>query len=176
MKQALIIISIIFSCSCKQNITKPNLQQVDAYRKKLTGIHKQIVTNDSDSIKRFVAKMGWNMKTSNTGLWYEILNEGQGDSICKGDIVSIKYRISLLNGEFCYSSDSTGIKTFKSGYGGVESGLEEGILLLKKGSKARFIMPPHLAHGVMGDQNRIPRLAILMYEVEITDHKKYVKK
>jgi FKBP-type peptidyl-prolyl cis-trans isomerase len=49
--------------------------------------------------------------------------------------------------------------------------LEEGILLLKKGSKATFIMPPHLAHGLLGDDDRIPSRAILRYEIEVIDVK-----
>jgi len=47
----------------------------------------------------------------------------------------------------------------------VESGLEEGILLLRVGDKATFIMPPHLAHGLQGDGDRIPARSIIMYDV-----------
>ena len=39
--------------------------------------------------------------------------------------------------------------------------------MLKKGSKARFILPPHLAHGLIGDENRIPARAIIIYDIEV---------
>ena len=59
-------------------------------------------------------------------------------------------------------------KQFRIGQGGVESGLEEGVLLLlHEGDKATFIMPPHLAHGLPGDGNRIPARSIIVYEVEL---------
>ena len=63
------------------------------------------------------------------------------------------------------------MKVFLVGQGGVESGLEEGVLLLKQGSKATFLMPPHLAHGLVGDDDRIPARAILKYKVEVVDVK-----
>ena len=55
------------------------------------------------------------------------------------------------------------------GSGGVESGLEEGILLLKLGDKARFIIPSYLAHGLSGDQDKIPPKATLIYTIKIID-------
>jgi FKBP-type peptidyl-prolyl cis-trans isomerase len=69
----------------------------------------------------------------------------------------------------CYTSGNLGEKKFSVSQGGVESGLEEGILMLRVGDKARFIMPPHLAHGLLGDQKKIPPRAIIVYEVEITN-------
>jgi FKBP-type peptidyl-prolyl cis-trans isomerase len=53
------------------------------------------------------------------------------------------------------------------GKGGVESGLEEGILLLHEGDKARFVLAPHLAHGLIGDENRIPPRSIIIYYIEL---------
>jgi FKBP-type peptidyl-prolyl cis-trans isomerase FkpA len=104
-------------------------------------------------------------------LWYDIYLEGNGQPVVEGSIVSLKYTIMLLDGTLCYNSDSLGLKTFKVGQGGVESGLEEGILLLKKGDKARFIMPPYMAWGVPGDGDKIPPLSIIAYIVELVDVK-----
>ena len=38
---------------------------------------------------------------------------------------------------------------------------------MHEGDKARFIMPPHLAHGLLGDNHKIPARAIIIYEVEL---------
>ena len=56
---------------------------------------------------------------------------------------------------------------FKIGQGGVESGLEEAVLLMSVGDKGRFIMPPHLAHGLLGDNNKIPPRSIIVYQAEL---------
>lgn len=39
----------------------------------------------------------------------------------------------------------------------VEAGLHEGIQLMHVGDQMRFILPSHLAHGLTGDQSKIPR-------------------
>ena len=82
-------------------------------------------------------------------------------------MVTLAYDVSLLDGTHCYGSDSLGFKQFRVGQGGVESGLEEGILMLNKGSKAIFIMPPHLAHGLTGDGDQIPARSVIVYHVEL---------
>jgi FKBP-type peptidyl-prolyl cis-trans isomerase FkpA len=38
---------------------------------------------------------------------------------------------------------------------------------MKQGQKAIFIMPPHLAHGLLGDKNKVPPRATLVYDVEL---------
>ena len=79
----------------------------------------------------------------------------------------MRCHIRLLNGETIYRSENKGIKEFLIGKGGVESGLEEGILLLHQGDKARFIIPSHLAFGLLGDSDKIPEKASLVYDVEL---------
>jgi FKBP-type peptidyl-prolyl cis-trans isomerase len=39
--------------------------------------------------------------------------------------------------------------------------------MLREGDKARFILPPHIAHGLLGDENRIPPRSVIVYEVEL---------
>ena len=82
-------------------------------------------------------------------------------------IFSVKNTVELLDGTICYSSDSTGTERIKIGQSGKESGLEEGILLMRIGEKAHFILPPHLAHGLIGNMDRIPHRSIIVYNVEI---------
>lgn len=51
----------------------------------------------------------------------------------------------------------------------VEAGLHEGIQLMHVGDQMRFILPSHLAHGLTGDQSKIPPLASVVYEVELLE-------
>jgi FKBP-type peptidyl-prolyl cis-trans isomerase len=107
------------------------------------------------------------MQITNTGLWYEIVKKGNGTKAKAGQKATITYSVDLLDGTHCYSSDSLGLKTFKIGQGGVESGLEQGILLLSQGDSARFILPPYMAYGITGDGDRIGPRAILVYSVSL---------
>jgi FKBP-type peptidyl-prolyl cis-trans isomerase FkpA len=130
-------------------------------------VNRLLVKKDSARIAQYIKERNWDMNETNTGLWYMIYEKGTGDKSKEGLYATINYNVELLDGSQCYSSDSLGPKRFKIGRGSVESGLEEGILLLKEGDKARFILPPHLAHGLVGDDNKIPARSIIVYDVEL---------
>ncbi len=118
-------------------------------------------------IKKFVEDNNLNMQVTGTGLWYKITKTRDGIPVEKDKVISLNYEVMLMDSTICYSSDEDGVKTFLVGRGGVESGLEEGILLLKEGDEATFILPSHLAHGLVGDDNKIPSRAIIQYKVEV---------
>ena len=69
------------------------------------------------------------------------------------------------------SSENDGFKSFVVGRGGVESGLEEAVLKMKKNSEAIFILPSHLAHGYVGDGDKITYRTVLVYKVKVIDIK-----
>ena len=136
-------------------------------RKSLIKVNRLLVKKDSAKIAEYIKGRNWNMIETKTGLWYMIYKKGAGKKSKEGLYATINFNLTLLDGTQCYSSDSLGPKCFRIGRGSVESGLEEGILLLKEGDKAKFILPPHLAHGLVGDDNRIPARSIIVYDVEL---------
>lgn len=133
----------------------------------LVNYNRGVVLTEDQQIEDFVARYGWKMNKTGTGLRYLIFKEGHGERTKKGKVAVIRYTLRLLNGNLCYSSDKEGLKEFKIGYGGVESGVEEGILLMHVGDRAKFIVPSHLAFGLLGDQNKIPQHATLVYDIEL---------
>jgi len=154
--------------SCKSNPKKEyTAQEMRNFQENLIKANRGLVTKDQDDIANFISKKGWNMKKTETGLWYEIIQFNKGKKALLGKVAHLKYTLSLLDGTLCYTSDSLGVKSFKIGQGGVESGLEEGVLLLSEGDIARFIMPPHLAYGLLGDENKIPSRCTIVYNVEL---------
>ncbi len=164
---AVILLISIFLISCRQerrNLTEEDYREAS---KSLIEVNRRLVKKDSARIADYVEKMEWDMKQTKTGLWYMIYEKGSGMKSKEGLYATINYRVTLLDGTLCYSSDSLGPKSFKIGRGEVESGLEEGILLLHDGDKSKFILPPHLAHGLLGDNNRIPARSIIVYDVEL---------
>ena len=156
---------VYFSCNHRndKDSNKPKVNQ----QEELIRINRNFVEKDAEKIKGYLKRRNWEMTASPTGLWYTIYQKGKGVAAETGKIASIHYKVWLLDGTLCYSSDSLGMKKFRIGKGGVEKGLEEGILLLHVGDKARFILPPHLAYGIVGDEDRIPRRSIILYEVEL---------
>jgi FKBP-type peptidyl-prolyl cis-trans isomerase FkpA len=161
----LLLCIFLFACRYKQrNITENDYRKT---RKSLMEVNRLLVKKDSARIAEYIKNRNWDMIETKTGLWYKIYEKGTGKKSKEGLYATINYNVELLDGTQCYSSDSLGPKRFKIGRGSVESGLEEGILLLKEGDKARFILPPHLAHGLVGDDNRIPARSIIVYDVEL---------
>jgi FKBP-type peptidyl-prolyl cis-trans isomerase len=73
----------------------------------------------------------------------------------------------LLDGTFCYEQDSLHPVTFMPGKGQQPRGLEEGLLMMQVGSRARLVLPAHLAFGTAGDGRKIPGNAALYYDVQL---------
>ena len=156
---------LMFLVSC--NDTGKTKRRRYVSQETLMNVNKKLVNRDMDEIKRYVDSLGINAKITQTGLWYSISKRGEGPNVQKSQIITLKYKVLLLDGTVCYNSDSDGLKVFEVGHGGVESGLEEGVLMLNKGSKAVFILPPYLAHGLLGDDNKIPARSSIVYDVEV---------
>lgn len=138
---------------------------------KFMEMNKYLLAKDSERVVNYIERRKWDMQLTTSGFWYQIYEQGNGQPVTEGDVVRFNYRIELLDGTLCYTSDSTGAKTFEVGHGGVEYGLEKGILLLQEGDKARFILLPYHAHGLLGDRKRIPPHSTIMYQLHLLDVK-----
>tara|TARA_B100000963_G_scaffold154317_1_gene134359 strand:+ start:1240 stop:2166 length:927 start_codon:yes stop_codon:yes gene_type:complete len=121
-----------------------------------------------ESSKKAIASITIGMKKTKNGLYYSILKPGIGNSPLKGDKVSVHYKGSLTDGTVFDSSYQRNEPiTFSLGVGQVIAGWDEGIMLLNKGSKARFVIPSNLAYGSQGAGGIIPPNATLIFEVEL---------
>lgn len=169
--KGLCLLLFVFSIqSCgdghKKTTKNTNLHSKE-FQTKLIEANKMYVKQESDEIDQYVKHRSWKMTTTGTGLRYMITKKGTGIAAVPEKYAKVKYTISLLDGTICYSSDSTGAKEFLIGRDNVESGLHEGIQLLHEGDKAVFILPSHLAHGLMGDDGKIPPKSSVIYDIEL---------
>ncbi|MCB0193714.1 MAG: FKBP-type peptidyl-prolyl cis-trans isomerase [Anaerolineae bacterium] len=108
------------------------------------------------------------VQTTSSGLQYVILEEGTGKSPGEGSLVEVHYTGTLEDGTVFDSSHDRGRPIeFPLGKGQVIPGWDEGIALMKEGSKARLIIPPDLAYGEQGAGGVIPPNATLIFDVEL---------
>jgi FKBP-type peptidyl-prolyl cis-trans isomerase FkpA len=127
---------------------------------------------DAKMIADFLAKNNIkNAQSSPSGLSYVISQEGTGATPTKGDSVTVRYTGKLFSGKVFDSNVAEGIK-FPVGVGWVIPGWDEGLMKLKKGSKATLFVPSSLGYGAEGAGGVIPPHAALVFDVEIVDIKK----
>jgi FKBP-type peptidyl-prolyl cis-trans isomerase FkpA len=169
----LIMLPVILLLSCRKQTASEKAPEMTAEEQKemLLRVNKFLVQKDVELIESYSIRRGWNMEVSETGLFYEIYEPVQGKKVEQGDIINLKYELSLLDGTLCYSSEEEGNKIFRLGKSQEISGLEQGVALMRAGEKARFIIPPHLAYGLLGDDNRIPARSIIIFQVELVEVK-----
>ena len=107
-----------------------------------------------------------------SGLRYKIIQNGDGKQATKGAMVSVHYKGQLLDGTVFDSSYKRKQPIdFAVGVGQVIPGWDEGILLLKVGDKARFVIPSNLGYGARGAGGVIPPNATLIFDVELMNVK-----
>ncbi len=165
----LTLIFFLFACSDGNNATPQPKFQKRMIQDSLMKANQFLLERDSELIQSYIVRRQWDMKISPDGLWYNIYQKNKGKQLKNGDIVRYKYTIELLDGTVCYSSDKDGVAQIKIGTSGKESGLEKGLLMMRTGEKARFILPPHLAYGLIGDMKKIPARSALVYDIEILE-------
>ncbi len=163
-----ILFATIFMVSCVDDPKSIRAtQHIKMTDDTLVNINKKVVKTESQEIDDFLERYRWKVQTTSTGLRYMVYHALNGQKAKRGDKVVLRYKLQLLNGDLLYNSTTEGPKEFIIGTGGVENGLEEGVLLMGKGDKAKLIVPSHLAYGLLGDLRKIPERAVLVYDVEL---------
>ena len=107
------------------------------------------------------------LQTTASGLKYIVHEEGSGMRPDSGDLVFVHYYGALTDGTMFDNSFVRGSEfPFQLGTGGVIPGWDEGIALLKAGSKATLFVPAELGYGASG-AGSIPPNSELIFYVEL---------
>lgn len=171
----LLFLLLIFTVSCQQNQVKQGAVSYTE-RDSLIEASKSRMKMEDQLIENYIHRKGLLTQKTGTGLRYVIQVKGNGELAKPEDMAEVKYKVSLLNGTLCYQTVGNETITFRVDRDQVESGLHEGIKLINPGSKALFILPSHLAHGLTGDQDKIPPSSSVIYEIELISLNRTTKK
>ena len=120
--------------------------------------------------KKFMAENGARegVKTTASGLQYEVIAEGKGDKPLAHSKVRVHYTGTLLDGTEFDSSVRRG-EPAEFGVNQVIAGWTEALQLMSPGSKYRLFIPARLGYGEHGAGQAIPPNAALIFDVELLD-------
>lgn len=145
-----------------------------------------MVAEEGKTIEAYIQEKGLTASKTESGLYYVIEQEGTGEATTPGTTMYVNYAGYLLDGTLFDTSIPEIAKAnnmfdeqrpyealpVNVGMGQVIPGWDEGLMLLKKGSKGKFIIPSPLGYGENGAGAMIPPNSILVFDVEVTDVQK----
>ena len=107
--------------------------------------------------------------TTQTGLQYEVLQQGTGPKPTLTDSVSVHYKGTLVDGTEFQSSYTYGqpVGFAVSGVNGVIAGWTEVLQLMPVGSRYKVYIPSNLAWGAQSPDPKIPAYSTVIFEMEL---------
>jgi FKBP-type peptidyl-prolyl cis-trans isomerase len=175
MRSFLLIFGTVAVCSflvsCKRTDLK-NKSQSDWSNGHSVDFNQELSIRENIKINTFLAHYSYlRMKSTISGLRYMIYENGEQSNLLAlpGQQALVKLKVSLLDGTLCYQTKKDEIERIAIAHAEKESGVHEALLLMRKGDKAKLILPSYLGHGLLGDQMKIPPQSILYIDIQLID-------
>ncbi|MCM0614260.1 FKBP-type peptidyl-prolyl cis-trans isomerase [Marinobacter sediminum] len=128
---------------------------------------EDLAQKNKDAGEAFLAENGAreNVETTESGLQFEVLEEGNGEKPAATDTVEVHYTGELLSGEVFDSSRERG-EPVTFGLNQVIPGWTEGLQLMSEGARYKLYIPSELAYGPGGNRAIGPN-ETLVFDVEL---------
>lgn len=131
---------------------------------------EELKTKEITDREEYLKKNNIVQKPTPEGLFFTLLKQGSGQTVQAGDLVKAHYTGYFLSGEkFDSSENAPEPFSFVAGRGNVIKGWDIAVLKMRKGDKARLIVPSELAYGESRPDFPIPPYSTLVFEIEIVD-------
>ncbi len=107
--------------------------------------------------------------TTDSGLQYKVLKEGNGTAPTGNQKVKVLYEGKLIDGETVFDKNLNREQPSEFGITQVIKGWTEGLKLMKPGAKYQFFIPQELAYGPQQRGKDIKPFSALVFEVELLE-------
>lgn len=153
---------------------EPQLNKADAekiigeYQKKKSDELAAVMNEKQQEAQAYMEKNAQNegVKTTESGIQYEVIREGDGAIPNEDDTVIADYEGTLIDGtKFDSSYDRGEPATFP--VNGVIKGWQEVLQMMKEGAKWRVVIPGNLAYGPQGAGDKIGPNETLIFDIEL---------
>jgi FKBP-type peptidyl-prolyl cis-trans isomerase len=129
---------------------------------------------DRNAIVNYAIDSLLDVRSTPSGLFYQVLRAGEGEPLQWGDRIRVHYRGYFLENGRVFDSSYRRGKPMEFYIGNMIDGWNEGMQLLRPGAQALFLVPSGLAYGEKGVQNEdgetlVPPNAVLAFEVEVVE-------
>jgi FKBP-type peptidyl-prolyl cis-trans isomerase FkpA len=105
-------------------------------------------------------------KETSTGLHYIITTPGTGGNPTLSNKVKVKYKGYTTDNAVFDETENGSVADFA--LSNLIAGWQEGIPLLQKGGKGKFLVPSHIAYGTRGQGDILPN-TVLIFDIELVD-------
>ena len=111
------------------------------------------------------------MQQTPSGLRYMIYEKGNAAQALAhdGQQALVRLKVGLLDGTVCYQTKADQIERITIAHSEKESGIHEALQFMRKGDKAKLILPSYLGHGLLGDRSKIPPQSILYIDIQLIE-------
>lgn len=127
---------------------------------------------DQNIIVNYAMENFLDIQKTPSGLYYQILEEGQGNLLHLGDHILVHYRGTFHNAVEFDSSLSRN-KPIECYVGKMIAGWNEGLQFTRIGGKIRLLIPSALAYGTTGlkagDKIIVPPNSVLIFDIEVLE-------
>ncbi len=122
--------------------------------------------DDRKKILEYLEDNKINATETDSGLFYFIEHEGDGEYPKANSNVDVYYRGYLLDGTQ-FDSNMNNLVPITLNLQRVIPGWTEGLQLFSEGSKGKLFIPSHLGYGKQGAGTSIPKNAVLIFDIEL---------
>jgi gliding motility-associated peptidyl-prolyl isomerase len=154
----IILIALVSGCKQPQEARRPISQTSGSFMKKSVARNKKLVASEEDQIKAIIKKDTAETYLSSTkGYWYAYIEQNEIDTLTpkKGDVAFFDYEIKDLNQNIIYSELELRPQVYRVDKQEIMMGLRDGIKLMHRNEKVKFLFPSHMGFGYHGDNKKI---------------------
>lgn len=149
---------LVSSCKQSQEARKPISHSSGSFMKQSIARNKKMIKGEENQIAAVIKRDSTKQYIpSKKGYWYYYESRNLKDTLTptKGDVALFDYEIKDLNGKIIYSKEELERQVYKVDKQDIMMGLRDGIKIMRKKEKIRFLFTSHMGYGYHGDNNKI---------------------
>lgn len=151
----------------EEEITQTLMALDEKVRTAIEEKQKAAAQKNLDDGKKFLEENATKdgVKVTDSGLQYQIIEEGTGKTPTPNDVVRVKYKGTTIDGQvFDEQTDPIAFPLSS-----IIPGWTEGLQLMKEGGKAKLFIPADLAYGELGAGDLIKPNSTLVFDIELVE-------